>query len=152
MRFPIALLGIAFLGALGASALAADTMAASPTVVPAASIKWMDGTGALKGAKVAVLMGDPTKAGPFVMRVKVPNGVTFPSHYHPVVENVTVISGTFIVGTGDKVDMKKAMTLPAGSWASIPANVHHWGTTKGETVLQLDAVGPWEMDMVKGKM
>ena len=74
---------------------------------PPADVKWQDGPASLpKGAKIAVLEGDPTKEGPFVFRVKVPDGYRIPPHTHPKTERVTVISGTFNIGMGDKCDEK----------------------------------------------
>ncbi|MBV9269578.1 MAG: cupin domain-containing protein, partial [Candidatus Eremiobacteraeota bacterium] len=63
---------------------------------------------------MAVLTGDPTKPGPYVIRLKVPANTKLPAHYHGDTERVTVISGTFYVGLGDKVDAAKATAFPAG--------------------------------------
>src|SRR5437762_786659 len=74
-------------------------------------IKWKDGPASLpRGAKMAVLEGDPTKEGPFTMRVLLPDGYSIPPHIHPAVEHITVISGTFNFGMGDKFD--KSATKP----------------------------------------
>src|SRR5258708_24047490 len=68
-------------------------------------IKWKDGPGFLPaGAKFAVLEGDPTKEGPFVMRIWFPDGFRIQPHWHPKVERVTVISGTLNLGMGEKFD------------------------------------------------
>src|SRR5947208_1386656 len=75
---------------------------------PSAEIKWKDGPPSVpKGAMIAVLEGDPTKAGPFVFRIKLPDGYRIPPHTHPQTERVTVISGTFNIGMGDTFDEKK---------------------------------------------
>jgi len=136
----------AFLIALlsGAAAAAMSTT----TIVTPASTHWMPGTGPMKGTQVAVLIGDPSKPGGYVMRIKVPANVTFPPHYHSGVENVTVISGTFYVGLGDMIDKTKMTALPPGSFVSIPANVHHYAMTKGEAVIQLSGMGPFTMTSV----
>jgi quercetin dioxygenase-like cupin family protein len=108
--------------------------------------KWMAGTGMLAGTQVAVLMGDPSKPGPYVIRLKVPANTSIPAHYHGGTEVVTVVSGTFYVGLGDKMDASKVTAFPAGSFASIPANVHHYALTKSEpVVLQLEGDGPFSM-------
>src|SRR5207249_3540549 len=84
-------------------------------------LKWVDGPASLPpGAKFAVLEGDPTKPGPFVFRVKVPDGYRVPSHTHPKPERVTVISGTFNLGMGDKFDAAKTEALPAGTYGTWP--------------------------------
>src|SRR6187399_3200322 len=75
-------------------------------------LDWKDGPPSLpKGAKIAVLEGDPGKEGPFVFRVKVPDGYRIPPHTHPKMERVTVISGTFKLGMGDKFDQTKGEVL-----------------------------------------
>jgi hypothetical protein len=77
-------------------------------------LKWRDGPPSLPpGAKIAVLEGDPTKPGPFVFRVKVPDGYKIPPHTHPKPERVTVIAGIFNLGMGDKFDATKTEALPA---------------------------------------
>src|SRR5213593_864873 len=83
---------------------------------PADRIKWQEGPPSLpKGAMIAVLEGDPTKEGPFVFRVKLPDGYRIPPHTHPKTERVTVISGTFNIGMGDKVDDKSLKPMPVGT-------------------------------------
>src|SRR5215469_4994307 len=149
MRFSLALLTLACVAALGAGAYAADTMAAKPTVYAPDSIKWMDGTGPLKGAQVAVLSGDPMKAGPFVMRIKFPDGMKVVPHTHPDAEQVTILSGSLLFGVGDTLDPSKAMTASAGTFASIPAGIHHFVIAKGETIVQVYANGPFVMTPVK---
>src|SRR6188508_2238793 len=100
-------------------------------------LKWQDGPPSLPpGATFAVLEGDPTKPGPFVFRVKVPDGYRIPPHTHPKAERVTVISGTFNLGMGDRFDATKTEALPAGSYGTWPAGMKHFVWTKGETVVQ----------------
>src|SRR3981189_1359273 len=71
----------------------------------AADLKWSDGPPALPaGSKIAVLTGDPGKAGPFTIRLKFPTGYKVPPHTHPTAENLTVISGTIGLGSGPKFD------------------------------------------------
>src|SRR3978361_1764139 len=78
-------------------------------------IKWSPAPGVVpKGAEIAVLSGDPFKDGPYVLRLKMPQGYKLPAHNHPTTENVTVISGTFHIGMGDKLDEKKGIELTAG--------------------------------------
>src|SRR5579862_5906401 len=70
-------------------------------IVTPADVKWQEGPASLtKGAKVAVLEGDPTKEGQFVMRIKLPDGFRIMPHTHPKDERVTVISGTLYLGNG----------------------------------------------------
>jgi quercetin dioxygenase-like cupin family protein len=110
-------------------------------------LKWQDGPPSLPpGAKFAVLEGDPTKPGPFVFRVKVPDGYKIPPHTHPKPERVTVISGTFHLGMGDKFDAIKTEALSAGTYGTWPAGMKHFIHTKGETVVQFHGDGPWAIE------
>ena len=118
-------------------------------VFTAAEIKWVDGPPSLpKGALVALLEGDPTKEGPFVIRVKLPDGYRVPPHTHPKTERLTVISGTFYIGMGDKFDEKAGRTMPAGTFGRWAAGMQHFAWAKGETVIQLHGTGPWSISYV----
>jgi quercetin dioxygenase-like cupin family protein len=119
-----------------------------PTIVLPDQVQWSAGTGSLAGAEVAVLAGDPAKPGPFVMRIRVPDGTKFGPHFHGDAEGVTVISGMMLVGVGDKATESEMTALPAGSYASIPAGVHHYAMAKGLTVIQLGGNGPFTMTAV----
>jgi quercetin dioxygenase-like cupin family protein len=145
VRFLFVLLAL-LLSLSGASALAADT---APTIVAPGQIQWTPGSGPLTGSQVANLYGAPDKSGPFVTRIRMPDGLKFGPHWHPVLENVTVLQGTLMVGVGDKMDPAKMVALPAGSFVAIPANVHHYAMAKGDTIIQLNDVGPWAMNAVK---
>jgi hypothetical protein len=70
-----------------------------------------------------VISGDPYGSGPYVVREKMPAGYAFPAHNHPGIENFTIISGTFNIGMGDKLDKKHAQTLRAGAFLSMPAKM-----------------------------
>jgi hypothetical protein len=81
------------------------------------TIKWQEGPPSLpKGAMIAALEGGPTKEGPFVFRLKVPDGYRIPPHTQPKTERVTVISGTFNIGMGDRFDEKATRAMPAGTY------------------------------------
>lgn len=110
-------------------------------------LEWKDGPPSLpKGAKIAVLEGDPGKEGPFVFRVKLPDGYKIPPHTHPKPERVTVISGTFNIGMGDKFDVGKTEAMPAGTYGTWPAKMKHFVWVKGETVIQFHGEGPWTIN------
>ena len=111
-----------------------------------AQLTWKDGPPSLPpGARIAVLEGDPDRPGPFVMRVKVPDGYRIPPHTHPKAERVTVIAGTFHLGMGDRFDPSKAQELPAGTYGTWPAGMQHFVWVKGETVVQFHGDGPWSI-------
>src|SRR5213083_1129449 len=92
-----------------------DSYSEQAKFYPSEKIEWKDGPPALpKGAKVAVLEGDPTKEGPFVIRLLFPAGYHIPPHTHPKTERVTVISGAVYLATGEALDCNSAKELPAG--------------------------------------
>lgn len=115
----------------------------------AASMKWQEGPPSLpKGAMIAVLEGNPSKEGPFVFRIKIPDGYRVPPHTHPKTERVTVISGTFNIGMGDTFVARKTKPMAAGAYGFWPAGMKHYVWAKGETVLQFHGTGPWSIQYV----
>ena len=113
-------------------------------------LRWQDGPKSIPpGAKLAVLEGDPTKEGPFVMRLRLPDGYKIPAHTHPKTERITVISGTFNIVMGEKLDKKDARKMPAGSFGYWAAGMKHLVWAEGETVVQLHGIGPWSINYVK---
>jgi hypothetical protein len=109
-------------------------------------IKWQEGPKSIPpGAKLAVLEGDPTKEGPFVMRLLLPDGYSIPPHTHPKVERLTVVSGTFNIAMGEKLDKKSGRKMPAGTFGFWAAGMKHFVWAEGETVVQLHGMGPWSI-------
>lgn len=100
------------------------------------------------GAQIAVLAGDPTKAGPYTVRLKFPANYDIPAHSHPTDENVVVVSGALFTGVGTKLDKKAGPGLGVGGFALMPANVNHFAYTKGETTIVLYGQGPVEFKYV----
>jgi quercetin dioxygenase-like cupin family protein len=119
-------------------------------VVRPKTIKWGPGPASLPpGGRLAVLSGNPAKKGaPFVMRAKVPDGYKVPPHWHPSDENVTVLKGTLLIGRGETFDADKMEELPAGSFMRMPKGMRHFAMAKGETILQLHGIGPFEINYV----
>lgn len=112
-------------------------------------VQWENGPASLPaGAKFAVLEGDPAKEGAFTMRLWFPDGFQLPPHWHTKVEHVTVISGTFNIGMGEKFDKSATREMPAGAFGFWPAEMRHFAWAKGDTVLQLHGVGPWTITYV----
>lgn len=143
---------IALLALVGLSGLTSSTalLAADPPVlVSADGVKWGPVPPVLpSGAQFAVLLGDPGKEGPYVVRVKAPDGYRLPPHWHPQDEYVTVLSGAFHVGMGETFDASKGETLLPGSFVSAPAGMRHYAWTSGETVLQIHGMGPFGITYV----
>jgi hypothetical protein len=137
---------------LSRSLLSCAAVAAMSLSVPASAmhggdgLKWGDAPPVLpKGAQLSVLQGDPTKPGPFVMRLSMPAGYKVAPHWHTQTENATVISGTFMVGMGDKYDAKAMKPMKAGAFGSIPGKTNHFAMAKTHTVLQIHGEGPFDM-------
>ncbi len=103
------------------------------------------------GAQAAVLSGDPGKSGPFTIRLKMPDGYMVPPHSHPTVEHVTVISGTLLMAMGSKVDDAAFKGMTAGSYADLPARSDHYVRAKGETIVQVSAIGPFAITYANPK-
>jgi quercetin dioxygenase-like cupin family protein len=101
-----------------------------------------------KGARMAVLQGDPGSAALFTVRLDMPPGYKLPPHFHPTDEHVTVIQGTFLVGMGDKLDLAHAMLLGPGGFITAGANQHHFAAAKGHVVVQVHAMGPFALTYV----
>ena len=101
-----------------------------------------------KGAEMAVVSGDPSKAAPFTVELSMPNGYKIPPHFHPTDETVTVKKGTFLVGMGDQFDLSKTKPMKAGAKGKVPAEHHHFGAAKGKTIVSVSAMGPFAMTYV----
>jgi len=117
--------------------------------VNASDIKWGEAPAKLeKGASFAVISGDPGQPGPYVVRLRMPAGYKIAPHWHPTDENVTVISGTFALGMGDKFDQAVMKELPAGGYGLLPAEMHHFAMAKTEATVQVHGIGPFVLNYV----
>ena len=98
-------------------------------------------------ARLAVLVGEPTQAGPYLIRVKVPSGVKLMPHRHPEDRIYTVMSGVFYIGLGEQFDGEKLRAYPPGAVVVLPAGTPHFHWAKsGEYVTQVTAIGPLGLD------
>ena len=112
-------------------------------------IKWGPAPDALpKGAQIAVLSGDPTADGPYVLRIRLPSGYKIPAHNHPTSEMVTVLNGQFHIGMGDKLDQKNGILLTNGGFGEAPAKMNHYAWTTSPTLLQIHGQGPFAITYV----
>ena len=139
-----------------AAALALSTSSAlsqdDHKVLPPDQMQWTSAPASLpKGAEAVVLYGDPGKEGLFALRLKLPSGYKIAPHSHPKPEVVTVISGTLKLGMGETADESKAEALPAGSFFAFAPDSVHYVFADGETVVQLNSVGPWGITYVNPK-
>lgn len=101
------------------------------------------------GAQLAVLEGNPlASSGDYTVRLKMPAGYRIPPHWHPQRENVTVISGTFKVGMGDRFDESAMMAFPAGSFAYLDPSMHHYAMANDDVVVQIHGKAPVQFNYV----
>lgn len=99
--------------------------------------------------RLAVLVGDPSKEGPYTIRVHVPHGVKLMPHKHPEDRVYTVISGVFYIGLGDQFDADKLQAYPPGAVVVLPGDTSHFHWAKsGDYVTQVAAIGPLGLDYV----
>ena len=118
-------------------------------VITGDDLKWGPAPPALpKGSMVALLAGDPDMSGLFILRAKMPDGYTVPPHWHSQTEYLTVLSGRLHVGMGDKLDRSKGETMGPGGFVVMPVNMHHYVWTSGETVIQVTAMGPFDVTYI----
>jgi quercetin dioxygenase-like cupin family protein len=103
-------------------------------------IKWTDEP---IGSKHAVLVGDPDKPGLYVILVKWTAHHMSHPHFHPNDRFITVLSGTWWVGTGNKFDPDSTVALPAGTFVThFGKQIHYDGAKEGDTVLEIAGEGP----------
>jgi quercetin dioxygenase-like cupin family protein len=141
-RVPVMLLIVLF-GVLPALADQSAHVVVSPD-----TLKWAEPP-ILPGAKLAVVQGDPSKEGPFVYRLKMPAGYKVPPHFHKAAENVTVLTGVFYLGLGEKFDQGSGQELPVGGFVSVPPKHPHYAWAgPQETVVQVHGVGPTDLTFV----
>lgn len=138
---------------LGLSALVtpvaiAQTEQTTHLMVVPSELKWTDAGSLPPGAKLAIVEGPLNEAVPFTFRLKFPADYQIPAHSHPAIEHVTVISGAFNMGLGDKLDASKTMVLGPGSVAIMQPNTNHFAWNKEETIIQVHGIGPWAINYV----
>ena len=131
--------------AIGAVALAQSTH----MVVPADKVQYAAAPPILPpGAQLAVLDGNPAEKGTIVMRLKLPANYKIPAHWHSTDERITVLSGTFNVGMGDKLTEPGSQALTPGGFLYLPAKMHHFAWTSSPTVVQINLEGPFDLNYV----
>ena len=114
------------------------------TVSAPAELKWADVPSLPPGARMAVLEGPMSEAAPFTARLRLPANYRIPAHWHPAVERVTVLSGTFYISAGEVLEPTKGLAVPAGGFTVMPAKMPHFAYTTSEpTEIQLHGTGPW---------
>jgi len=121
-------------------------------VVPADEVAWGPGPSSLPaGVQLAVLFGNPAEEGPFVLRLKFPARYVIPPHRHSKDEFLTVIAGQFAEASGEKMDRSASPFLPPASVVYLPAGMAHYAWVEGETVVQINGVGPFDVTYIDPK-
>ena len=147
MRRKLALVVLACLVVCGAAA-AQDAKSSHVLVTPSA-LKWSDPPPIFeKGASFTVISGNPMEAGPYVVRLKMPAGYKIAPHWHPTDEHVTVLSGTFALGMGEKFDKAALKPLAAGGYALLPAEMRHYAMATTAATVQVHGQGPFALTYV----
>jgi quercetin dioxygenase-like cupin family protein len=112
-------------------------------------IDWEPFVGFPASVRLAIVVGQPSRAAPYTIRVKVPHGEKLMPHRHPEDRVYTVISGVFYIGLGDQFDPDKLQAYPPGSVVVLPGNTPHFHWAKSsEYVTQVTAIGPLGLDYV----
>ena len=149
------LIGAAILATVGCSTDTSTSAPSTPllsllaTSAPEEDIQWGPAPPIFpKGAEFAVLQGDPSKADEFTVRLRFPNGYKIPPHTHPTTENVTVLKGTFLAGMGEQFVESSMKAFGRDAFASIPANHAHYAMARGQTIVQVHAIGPFQLTYV----
>lgn len=113
------------------------------------AIEWKDGPPSLeRGARAALLEGDPSTPGYFALRLHLPDGFRISPHWHPKPERLTVISGSFRLGMGETFDADATELLEPGTYVAMPPGMRHFAVAQGDTVVQLTSIGPWQINYV----
>jgi quercetin dioxygenase-like cupin family protein len=143
----IVVAGAAFIAVANRAGAADEKMILLPS---ADAIKWGDPPPTLpKGIKLAVLTGDPSQPGPFVLRVYFPANTVVAPHTHKTAENLTVISGELYHQMGEKLDKNSGDQMKLGAFVYLPAMMPHSVWTKEEnTVAQVTGTGPFGLDYI----
>jgi quercetin dioxygenase-like cupin family protein len=116
------------------------------SVLPA-DIDWQPFPAFPPSARLAVVVGQPSGPGPYVVRVKVPSGVRLMPHRHQEDRVYTVISGVFYIGLGEQFDEEKLAAYPPGAVVVLPGGAAHFHWAKsGEYVTQVTAIGPISLE------
>lgn len=113
-------------------------------------IEWRPFAAFPPSVRLAVVVGQPSEAGPYVVRVRVPHRVKLMPHRHPEDRVYTVISGVFYIGLGDEFEADKLQAYPPGAVIILPGNTSHFHWAKsGEYITQVSAMGPLGLEYVK---
>jgi len=130
--------------------LAALLAGSSAQTVAKSGLAWGPAPPSLpRGAKLAVVSGDPSQPGPFVIQLRFPPAYSVPPHSHPADEHVTVIEGALSLGMGSIEDRGRMTALGRGKSVVAPANMAHYASTTQGAIVQISSQGPFQITYVK---
>ena len=154
MTFLTSAAAIGFLGVVSVGAQTTDQAArqghgADHRIYIPDAISWGPAAPSFRrGAEAALLYGDPSKEGPFVLRLRFPDGYLIAPHRHAGAEILTVLSGTFALGLGEDANRGEVTRMTAGSFTAMPPGMPHYARAEGATVVQLNSIGPWSITYI----
>lgn len=132
--------------AVGAKSQEKKDSDATHKIVHFGDLQW---TPIIKGCDIASVEGDSNAEGtPFVLRIRCADGAKVPAHWHPTDEYLTVLKGTFLVGTGETYDESRLRTMNVGNFILMPKEMRHFAMNKGETIVQIHGTGPFKVNWV----
>jgi len=121
------------------------------TILPE-NVDWKPFAAFPSSVRLAVIVGQPSEPGPYLIRVKVPGGVKVMPHRHSEDRIYTVISGVFYIGAGEEFDPDRLEAYPPGAVIVLPGNTSHFHWAKsGEYISQVTAIGPLGFEYVNPK-
>ena len=115
-------------------------------------IEWKPFPAFPPSVRLAVIVGQPSEAGPYTIRVRVPRGVKLMPHRHPEDRVYTVMSGVFYIGLGEQFDANKLEAFAPGTVVVLPGNTWHFHWAKSsEYITQVSAIGPLGLEYNSAK-
>jgi quercetin dioxygenase-like cupin family protein len=131
------------------AAAAADAQRTPVVMLAPDELEWRPADVLPPGASMALMEGNPAEEGYFALRLRFPANYRIPPHYHPAVERVTVLEGTFHLGHGERWDDDAMEEHVRGSYISMPAGMRHFARAGDQQVIvQLASLGPWGITYV----
>lgn len=154
IKLLLSTIALTLLFAISSTLYATDTTQSQTSkqiVLNQSDLKFVPAPGLPAGIMIAHIRGDLSKHEPYTFRFQMPNCYVIPAHWHTNDEEVTVISGIFHVGFGDKIDKSQSTALTAGGFELVPGKAAHYVWSEGTTVVQLDGMGPRDTTFINPK-
>jgi hypothetical protein len=96
------------------------------------------------GQWIEKVVGDMDKPGqPFVIRIHHDAGYIVMPHTHPENEYITVLTGSWALGMGPRINVSQLVPMEQGALGFVPKTMAHFGYARVETTLQVHGIGPF---------